>query len=56
MKLMVPAIKPPAPDANRQEASEATAHILAEIDALLAECFTAYQAEPLPPALALGGA
>jgi hypothetical protein len=44
---MVPAIKPPGHDAHRQEASEATAQLLAEIDALLAEWLACCPAEPL---------
>lgn len=40
MKLMVPAIKPVVDDGHRQEASEQTAHLLAEIDALLSESFS----------------
>jgi hypothetical protein len=36
MKLTVPAVRPTAPDPHRQEVSDLTVRLLAEIDALLA--------------------
>jgi len=36
MKLTIPAIRPPAPGSHREEISQQTLQLLAEIDAVLA--------------------